>query len=47
MNAFFEFLKWFIKLSLAATAITFAVIAAFVLGLAAKRRARKAVSDDQ
>lgn len=46
MNAFFEFMKWFIKLSLAATAIMAAVIVAFILGLKSKRRARKEVHND-
>lgn len=46
MNAFFEFIKWFIKLSLAATAIMAAVTVAFILGFKAKRQARKEASDD-
>lgn len=32
MNAFFDFLKWFIKISLVASAVTVALIAAFVIG---------------
>ena len=46
MNAFFEFLKWFIKLSLAATAIVFAVVVAFILGVRSKRRAKREVIND-
>lgn len=46
MNAFFEFLKWFIKLSLAATAIVTAVIVAFILGVRSKRRVRREASND-
>lgn len=44
MNAFFEFLKWFIKLSLAATALIIAAVAALVF--LSKRRARKEVTND-
>lgn len=32
MNAFFEFLKWLIKISLAASAVVVALIAAFIIG---------------
>ena len=32
MNAFFDFLKWSIKVSLAASAILIALIAAFIIG---------------
>lgn len=46
MNAFFEFLKWFIKLSLAAFVFTAAVVAAFVLGVKSKRRARREAIND-
>lgn len=46
MNAFFEFLKWFIKLSLAAFAITVVAVAAFIFGFVSKRRARKEADND-
>jgi len=46
MNAFFEFLKWFIKLLLATCAIVFAVVFAFILGVKSKRRARREVAND-
>jgi ABC-type sugar transport system permease subunit len=46
MNAFFEFIKWFIKLSLAAAAIVLVTVIAFVFGFVSKRRARKEVSND-
>jgi hypothetical protein len=47
MNAFFEFIKWFIKISLAAAVITVVAIVAFVFGFVSKRRAAKQVSDDE
>lgn len=42
MNAFFEFLKWFIKLSLVAVVGTFALVAAFVLGRKTKKEQKLA-----
>jgi ABC-type dipeptide/oligopeptide/nickel transport system permease component len=41
MSAFFDFIKWLIKLSLAAAAVVIAVIVAFILGIVSKRRAKK------
>ena len=46
MNSFFEFLKWFIKLSLAASAIVFMVVVAFILGVRSKRRARREATNE-
>lgn len=46
MNAFFEFVKWFIKLSLAAFAIAVVAVAAFIFGFMSKRRVKKEVSND-
>lgn len=46
MNAFFEFLKWLIKVSLAASAIVIVAVFAFIFGFVSKRRARKEASDD-
>ena len=46
MNAFFEFLKWLIKVSLAASALIIVAAAALVFGFVSKRRARKEASDD-
>lgn len=46
MNAFFEFLKWLIKVSLAASALIVVATVAFIFGFVSKRRARKEVGND-
>lgn len=46
MNAFFEFLKWFIKVSLIATVAIGAMVIAFVLGRKSVKPAKIESSDD-
>jgi len=46
MNAFFEFLKWLIKVTLVVGVVFFAAIAGVVYKLVSKRKAEKEEAND-
>ena len=46
MNAFFEFMKWLIKVSLAACAVIVVAAVALVFSFVSKRRTKKEVAND-